>query len=55
MRAKYPTHLILLDLIILTIFGWIIQTEVHHYAAFFTIRLPPFIQTKILHVTYIAP
>jgi hypothetical protein len=42
MRATCTAHLILLDLITLTIFGEEYSCEVHHYAVFSTICLPLF-------------
>jgi hypothetical protein len=42
MHATYPAHIILLDLITLTIFGEKIGYEVHHHAIFTMIHLPPF-------------
>jgi hypothetical protein len=42
MRATCPAHLILLDLITLTISVKNTGYEVHHYAIFSMIRLPPF-------------
>jgi hypothetical protein len=41
MRATCPAHLILLDLITLTILVKNTGHEVHHYAIFSTVRLPP--------------
>jgi hypothetical protein len=41
MRATFAADLILLDLITLTIFGEKNGCEVHYYAIFSMIRLPP--------------